>query len=130
VSDSYLHDGRVIVDVLNPSALPPALHTHLGDLKKLGEVYKQINAPFGAFSLTAAAVSTTALASGSDGDDSVYVSLESQIQALTNERDALAFRMKSMLDGALNGHSINVSQTGQMVAQGEYLLKRIKALSH
>jgi hypothetical protein len=130
VSDSYLHDGRVIVDVLNPSALPPALHTHLGDLKKLGEVYKQINAPFGAFSLTAAAVSTAALASGSDSDDSVYVSLESQIQALTNERDALAFRMKSMLDGALNGHSINVSQTGQMIAQGEDLLKRIKALSH
>ena len=130
VSDLYLHDGRVVVDVLNPSELPPALHAHLGELKKLGEVYKQINAPFGNFSLTVAVASTTALASGSDSDDSAYVSLESKIQALTNERDALAFRMKSMLDGALNGQSINVGQTTQMIAQGQDLLSRVKALTH
>jgi hypothetical protein len=129
LNDLYLHDGRVVVDVLNPSALPSALRSHSGDLKELGEVYKQVNAPFGKFALTAAVVSTTALASGSDSDDSTYVTLEGQIQALTAERDALAFRMKTMLDGALNGHSINVGQAHQMVAQGQDLLKRIKALT-
>ncbi|HMI96398.1 MAG TPA: hypothetical protein VK479_07795 [Micropepsaceae bacterium] len=128
LNDSYLHDGRVVVEALFPSAVPPTLRTHAGVLKNLGEVYKQINAPFGNFSLTAAAASTTALVSGSDSDDSTYVSMESQMQALIAERDVLALRMKTMLDGALNGHAINVAQANQMIAQGKDLLNRTKAL--
>jgi hypothetical protein len=128
LNDTYLHDGRVVVESVFPSALPSSLRSHFGTLKKLGEVYKQINAPFGNFSLMVAVGSTTALTSGSPSDDSTYVAMEGQIQALTAERDALAFRMKSMLDGALNGHGINVSQANQMIAQGQDLLSRTKAL--
>jgi hypothetical protein len=36
--------------------------------------------------------------------------------------------MKTMLDGALNGHAINVAQANQMIAQGKDLLNRTKAL--
>ena len=130
LNDSYLHDGRVIIDALNSSALPPVLRNHALTLTLLGDVYKQINAPFGAFSLTAVAASTKALASGSDSDDTMYDTLEDKIATLTAERDNLALRMKTMLDGALNGHSISVQQANQMIAQGVSLLVRIKILAH
>ena len=96
----------------------------------LGDYYKRINAPFGVFSLRAVDVSTSALVSGSDSDDSTYTSLESRIGALTTERDALALRMKTMLDGALNGQPVNVPQAPVMIAQGASLLLRISALAH
>ncbi len=130
LNDSYLHDGRVIISAIQPSALPPALRNNALTLTLLGDVYKQINAPFGIFSLRAVDVSTSALVSGSDSDDSTYTSLESRIGALTTERDALALRMKTMLDGALNGQPVNVPQARLMIAQGASLLLRISALAH
>ncbi len=130
VRDSYLHDGRVIINALVPSALPPALRGQALTLTLLGSVYKQINAPFGAFSLRTVDASTKALVSGSDSDDSTYQSVEKRIDQLTAERDDLALRMKTMLDGALNGHAANGPQAQQMIAQGLSLLGRVRALAH
>jgi len=130
LSDSYLHDGRVIISAVQPAALPPSLRNHVLTLTLLGDVYKQLNAPFGLFSLSAVDVSTRALVSGSAADDSMYQTLEGRITTLTAERDALALRMKTMLDSALNGQAVNVPQAQVMIGQGVGLLLRAKALAH
>src|SRR5262249_55264139 len=39
LKDDYVHDGRVLVEVLQGSALPHALHAHHAILIKLAEVY-------------------------------------------------------------------------------------------
>ena len=129
VADQYLHDGRVITEVLFNSALPPSMRGEPGTLKKLGEVYKQLNASFGKFSLNSVKVSTKALTSGSAQDDSTYTSLESQIQTLTTQRDALALKMKTALDGALNGQPINSAQAKQMIVQAQTLLASMEMLA-
>ena len=54
------------------------LHVHSETLLRLGQVYKQINAPFGQLAHSALMVSTHALESNDPGD-STYTQLESQI---------------------------------------------------
>src|SRR5262249_6108945 len=45
LQDDYTHDGRVLVEALDPSAVPHTLRAHHATLLRLGQVYKQINAP-------------------------------------------------------------------------------------
>ena len=47
LKDSYVHDGRVLIDQLDASAVPESLRAHRETLRRLGEVYKQLNAPLG-----------------------------------------------------------------------------------
>ncbi len=54
LGDSYVHDGRVLIDQLDASAVPQSLRAHRETLRRLGDVYKQLNAPFGTFSMSAA----------------------------------------------------------------------------
>ena len=78
LKDDYSHDGRVLFEVLQKSALPPAVRRQLPAFISLAQAYKQINAPVASFSLTTLSISTTALESGSSTDDSVYNQLENQ----------------------------------------------------
>jgi len=55
-------------------------------------VYKQLNAPFGQFSLTSLKVSTAALTSNT-ANDAVYTALEDKITSWTVQRNALAAEM-------------------------------------
>jgi len=47
----------------------------------LGEVYKQLNAPFGQFGMDTLAMSTQAIKSGSSNDDSTYTVHENKLSA-------------------------------------------------
>jgi hypothetical protein len=52
LKDDYLHDGRVLAEVLLHSSVPPTLAPAVREFDALAEVYKQINAPFGRFGNT------------------------------------------------------------------------------
>ncbi len=71
----------------------------------LAEIYEQLNAPFGQFAQSTLAASTKALASGSATNDSHYTFVESALQSLTSQRDALATTISTQLDGAAFGTS-------------------------
>ncbi len=130
LNDDYVHDGRVLTEIINRSALPQSLKAHRETLEELGRIYKQINAPVGALGLASLQASTRALASGSVGDDSTYTQLESQLQALTTDRDAVALQMKVVLDAAaFGGQSINERQARHLIEQGEQLLERAQHLA-
>jgi hypothetical protein len=129
LKDDYVHDGRVISEIVKDSALPFALKVSPGFIP-LARVYKQLNAPFGQFAMATLKASTKALASNDPGD-ATYTSIEGQIQSLTARRDALAAEIKGLLNGAeFNGHPFNVLRALLLIVRGSILLEEANHLPH
>jgi hypothetical protein len=130
LQDDYVHDGRVLTEIINRSALPQSLKAHRETLEDLGRTYKQINAPVGRLALASLEASSRALTSGSASDDSTYTRLEGQLQALTVDRDDVAGQMKAMLDAAaFGGQAINERQAKHLIEQGEQLIQRAQHMA-
>jgi hypothetical protein len=131
LKDSYTHDGRVLIDQLYNWAVPISLSAFRDSLRDLGGAYKQLNAPFGSFAMDTLVASTQAIKSGSASDDSTYTTTEGKIADLTTRRDALATKMKTMLDSAaFSGKMINELQANKLVAQANGLLAEAHALAN
>ena len=130
LKDSYVHDGRVLIDQLYDWAVPQSLRSHRETVRRLGEVYKQMNAPFGSFGMDVLSASTQAVESGSSTNDRTYSLIEGRIEILTTERDALASQMKSLLDNAaFHGRAINERQAARLIIQAKLLLLRAHVLA-
>ena len=126
LQDRYEHDGRVLLDQLEAWAVPQALQDHRETLRRLGEVYKQLNAPFGQFGTDALVISTEAIKSGTAVDDGVYAGLSNQLQAFTAHRDELAAQMKAVLSGAtFEGLAVDERQAWRLIGEAENLLARV-----
>jgi len=122
VVDDYESDGRVILEVLDPAILPSSLHANSETLLKLGQIYKQIDAPFGQLAKSALTVSTYAIESDTSGDVT-YKKLENQIASWTKQRDDLTARIQSILGGAeFHREGVDQDQVQQLIAQGQALL--------
>ena len=127
LKDDYQHDGRVILEMVDPNIQSANLHAHTETLLRLGQTYKQINAPFGALAQSTLTVSNFAIQSESDGD-AVYTSLEAKIAAWTAERDTLSAQTKQMLEGAeFSGVSINEQAAKTIIDRSQSLLDRASA---
>jgi hypothetical protein len=125
LDDSYVHDGRVVVEPLSSWAVPEALRAHHEKLLQLGAVYKQLNAPFGEFSTDVLVASTEALKSGSATDDTGYASIEDQIESLTSARDSLAGQIRTTLDdAAFGGKALDNQQAKAFITQAEDLISQ------
>ncbi len=130
LQDTYIHDGRVLSDQLFDWAVPSSLRAHDEYLTRLGAAYKQLNAPFGQFSMEALRVSTVAIKSDAAGDGT-YAELEAAISDLTDDRDALAHQIRDALDGAaFGGEPINVRTAQAWIAQANALIAEMAALGH
>ena len=126
--DDYVSDGRVVSEALTGWAIPSAVKKS-GGFVPLAQVYKQLNAPFGAFGMDTLKASTRALASN-DAGDATYTSLEGQIQSLTAQRDALAAQIKAALNGAaFDGQVLSTQQANNLIAQAQSLLDQAHALA-
>jgi hypothetical protein len=122
LTDDYQHDGRVILELLDRNILPSSLHANSETLLELGQIYKQINAPFGQLAESMFTVSTFALQSNST-NDTLYTQLEDQISSWTAQRDSIASQIKEMLEAAeFDGQSINEQEAKALIAQGQALL--------
>jgi hypothetical protein len=129
LKDDYVHDGRVVSEVLEDDALPFAVRMSPG-FTALARTYKQLNAPFGQFAMATLKASTKALASN-DPDDATYTSIEGQIQALTSQRDALATEIKGVLDGAeFKGKPFSALKALLLVVRANVLLRQANQLPH
>jgi hypothetical protein len=130
LKDDYSHDGRVLFEVINPSALPPAVQENESYLIALAQAYKQIDAPVGALGLATLQISTTALESNAP-NDSTYTQLESYIQQTTTIRNAIAAQMIAVLEaaefgGSGNGPMFSPAHLRQLTAQANKLLSSVK----
>jgi hypothetical protein len=128
LKDDYVHDGRVISEILEGYARPRGLKS--AGFIALAQVYKQLNAPFGAFAMATLRASTKALASN-DAGDATYNLIEGKIQSLTAKRDALAAQMIRMLNAAeFRGRTFNDISAFLLSAQGRILLRQASNLPH
>jgi hypothetical protein len=133
--DDYTPDGVVLGDVISRTARPAAMRSSYPTLRKLGQVYTQLEAAVGKFGLDTLAASTRALASSSPGD-ATYTSIESQLTSLGAARDALAGQIQALLTGAeFGGQPLSTSKPGKkalskLIAQANALLAQAGTLAH
>jgi hypothetical protein len=126
LDESYEMDGRVITQVVGSEHASE--HGSDGNtLTALGDAYKQVNAPYGAFGLDALAASTKAIASS---DDLTYDRIETRIANLTFQRNELAGTIRSALDSASFGDGrIDSSQARDWMRQAQSLIAQMHALA-
>ena len=124
LQDDYVHDGRVMTEVLNPKTLSKSLKTNAKLLQKLGQAYKEINAPFGALASASLTFSTKAIMSTSTNDQT-YLHATNQIKSWIEQRDSIANEMKSMLEGAEFGnHPIDGSDAQELIRAADSLTQQ------
>jgi hypothetical protein len=122
LKDDYSHDGRVLVEALQDSALPESLVANRETLLRLADAYKAINAPRGTLGRASLMLSTHAIA----GDDASYGAYVRSIQALTAQRDAIAASMIQMLEAAAFGDQpIDQTQAQALIAAAHQLLNSL-----
>ncbi|MBN9620184.1 MAG: hypothetical protein J0H43_10715 [Actinobacteria bacterium] len=127
--DDYAVDGRVLVEDLQPDAVPQALRAHRSTVLALGQVYKQILGSDGQFAEATLAASTKALNSGSASDDSTYTRIENALTALDRARDILTDQISGQLLGAAFDHRpIDEGRARLLIAGGRLLLAAAQAL--
>jgi sugar lactone lactonase YvrE len=120
--DDYQGDGRVLVEDLQPGALPANIQANLPAFEQLAAAYKQMNAPVGAFGQAALQGSTVALASGSTGSDTQYTNYENNLNQLTTQRNTLASTIKSQLYAVeFQGASLNSATASSLTDQAHTL---------
>ena len=119
--DDYRHDGRVLFELLNTRG-------HDGSILDLAEVYKQINAPVGAFGMATVRGATTAIESGNASDDSRYSNFDAKLTSLTNDRNALALKISNLLE-AVAFDKANASRVQDLIDQAEGILARANQLA-
>jgi hypothetical protein len=128
LSDDYRHDGVVTWQVLESNAVPSAIAANQSKLSSLAAAYKQIVASFGDFSMTTLSVSTKALASSSS-KDGTYTLIESKLQQLGAQRDALALQISQALEAAeFSGTPISNSTASQWIGKANGLLQKAHEL--
>ena len=128
LKDDYGHDGRALTEVFKGWARPSA--TRRASFNQVASVYKQIDAAVGQFGLATLQASTRGIESGSASDDSTYVHFENELTTLTNERNAVAAQMISLLEGAeFGGQTISEQQARSLVEQGHSLIERANSLA-
>ena len=116
LTPDYTPDGRVITQVLSPSV---AKGDNGQSFAELGNVYKQLDAPYGDFAHSLIVASTN----GIESNDATYLSTEQSIQSLTSQRDALVAQMRDVLNGVTVGHR------EQLIHDGQSLLADAAALA-
>jgi type I phosphodiesterase/nucleotide pyrophosphatase len=120
----YTPDGRVITQDLTASV---AGRDGSWPLQSLGDLYKQLDAPYGAFNHWLIVASTNGIKS----DDTTYLRTERAIQSLAAERDSLVTQIRDVLNGGSGGGGgrSRGRGDGELFHHGLALLERAEGLA-
>ena len=126
LKDDYVHDGRVLIEALQ-NKVTPKLIAQRPTVRRLVEIYEQVNASFGQFGMELLTASTKSVTSA---DESVYASKEGSIESLTGQRDALAGKIKAALSAAaFDNKALNEQDARAWIAQAQSLIDQAHALA-
>jgi hypothetical protein len=126
LADSYIHDGVVLMDVLETNALPPGLASGREAYAALYRAYKTLNDPLGQLGRNGLALATQAI----KGSDTSYQRYLHAIGAITAARDALADEMNAALDGAAFARRpVNPATARVLIDRGGALLNEMEELA-
>ena len=128
LQDDYRSDGRVTWEILDPSALPASITGQEALLTQLAAAYKQINAPFGDFSMTTLDLATKGVASTSPKDHT-YQLIDAKLVDLNTRRDALALQISQALAAAeFQGTPIPTGTASSLLSKANDLLQKAHEL--
>ena len=127
LQDSYSHDGRVIVENLEPAALPATIANNLAAYQALAVAYKQLTAPFGAASTAGLRLATAAIPTGSASNDAAYTRYAATMQAYLAARNPLIVQIKAVLDAAAAGTGFDAGQAAFLTSQAVALTDEMVA---
>lgn len=123
--DDYVHDGRVLVEMLDERALPRSLVRNREQFVELARVFKQLNAPLGSVGRNSLAFASKSIT----GTDTTYARYLGLIGNVTRARDALVAQIGSALDGAaFHNRPINEHQAHALAENGERLIDQVEDL--
>jgi hypothetical protein len=123
LTDDYVHDGRVIFEILHEQALPPAVRRGREILHRVAVAYKAINAPVGPLGLRSLKIATA----GVESADADYAKVTGSIQDLTTARNAIADAMISVLEGAAFSNTpVDEQEAQRLIDAADELLERTR----
>jgi arylsulfatase A-like enzyme len=126
LKDDYVHDGRVLVENLDPQVLPKAVQESYFGYVALAQAYKQINATKGSVGINSLTYANRAVTS----DDAAYAKYLTTIGAITAERDELASQMITLLNGAaFENKPINLFAAAPLIEQAWQLVAKVEGLA-
>ena len=96
LTDDYVHEGRVVAEFMQQSALPPGIRNARENFIELAQVFKQLNAPKGELGRASLVWSDRSVTS----NDKVYSRYLARIAGITEDRDELAGQIKTVLTAA------------------------------
>jgi hypothetical protein len=122
LKDDYTQDGVVLTQAMTQAAIPSPLSSQTSTAQSLGQLYEQLNAPFGDFANDTLEASTKGIESDLPGD-AAYRGTETNIQVLTGLRNSLAGKIHAALQAAeFSGQPINGIQALVWELQGQAIL--------
>jgi hypothetical protein len=97
LKDDYEHQGRVLVEIMNPTSVPAGVLANEADTVQLAQAYKQIEAPVGELGLNSLIISTCA---ESSADNGVFADREARLTAFTKRRNDMGDEIATKLEAA------------------------------
>jgi hypothetical protein len=125
LKDSYIHDGRVLIEHVDEQARPKELHGE-GQFGKLATIYKQLNAPLGSLGMNSLVFANRSIVA----NDATYSAYLTTIGDLTTQRDALAGKIKTLLNAAaFEGNRIQGNEAESLIRQARQLINQAANLA-
>jgi hypothetical protein len=125
--DDYVLDGRVLIEALETKVTPQTLIAHRETLRRLGDAYEQVNAPFGSFAMDTLTASTAAIKAT---DEANYSFIEGRIESLTSQRNTLAAKIRAALNAAaFDGQAIDEQQAKDWINEARDLIDQARVLA-
>lgn len=115
-------DGRILFEILEPSALPSTVAAKAAKIEQLADAYKEINAPLGQFAMAALRVSTgsclRATTPQGQADDT-------RLAKLVSQRNALASQLQAVVNGAIQGSPLDLAEADHLLIWYNALMRSI-----
>jgi hypothetical protein len=126
LTDSFVHDGVVLVQALDDSALPPEVLSGRDAFIAVALAYKKLNDPLGQLGRNSLVLATQAI----KGSDTSYQHYLDAIGTITARRDALARKLKGLLDGAAFAHQpIDPTYGRALIGSADALINEVEDLA-
>ena len=120
LKDDYVHDGRVVFEILQNHLMPDAIRDQEDTLHRLAVAFKNINAPVGPLGLSSLKIATAGITS----PDARYARVSESLQKLTAARDEIAAAMIKILeDAAFKNKRVDEEQAERLIEAAEELLQ-------
>jgi hypothetical protein len=126
LTDDYVHEGRVVAEFMRDEALPSGIRKSRENFVELARVFKQLDAPkgdLGRASLVWSNRSVTAT-------DKIYARYLKRIGDITEDRDELAGKIKTVLNNAsFHNQPVDEAAEDGLGRRARALIDRVKDMA-